>query len=689
LDPVPLTTDTVSLLTELLMLRSSDSSQAEQVDRLAGLARAGMLEMNAQTASVSSATEGVAGYGSSADVADSDSEVDVHFTSLDRPEFLSSDSGDAMLRVEDECVHPSPGSRPASVSDTTRGLLLRLRKEHILVLDTTLTSDQLNFFGHALEVFKDKPHYTSTITGGVARIHGLNNHQLNGGTKTTNATFAKNKTAWGKIYYRGRSGIDWLKEIDMALMAAIGVDDENQPSSTAVHYFPVPSDSEFIDKGYSPPNFGQFAHLDDLRGLNGDLVSIAVVVALENMKSTEVIHSVDGVIPWCWEHAPSTSLNLRPGQISVFLPGGVHRGPDSTVDALSRTSYFAGCLYHPELEEVTYDEPRVQRLFLEQVQGGDPDEDGDGRSLPNGFSMQDPSLSCCPHAWDLVPKVMSTPIYVSAALSKWAADLKVNLLGTGHDATLAATYRRPPSAGKSKAHAPGALLNGFERLFPGDMAALFLGEDGLLTHFIRLATKQHDAYLQSFTVQTRNEPQTLINKKGHGWHVDGRDVNYEEGSGIIILGLEYGRRQDGTKGSSSAEFRRSTRSRPYEINLSEGQHYVLMDDWVEGLHRFQCDVPRVMLRIGFGRFDEDGSRWDFADHLRAKEATLAARHSGAPKGPKAAVPVVKRGQRRSRRVQEQPGISDVPDASTTTPVPPAPTRSQSRDGKGRFAPDSA
>jgi hypothetical protein len=40
--------------------------------------------------------------------------------------------------------------------------------------------------------------------------------------------------------------------------------------------------------------------------------------------------------------------------------------------------------------------------------------------------------------------------------------------------------------------------------------------------------------------------------------------------------------------------------------------------WKNGIHRFQSDVPRTMLRIGYGLTSEDGVQWSYAEHKKAK-----------------------------------------------------------------------
>jgi hypothetical protein len=195
-----------------------------------------------------------------------------------------------------------------------------------------------------LVAFKDKGFSTTTISGQVSRIHGLNNHQLisqNG----SDAAFNTHNSFWKNLFYRGTRGCDWLKDIDLAAMKAIGVDDTNQPASSAVHYQEEPDDDEFLKPGFSPPNFGQMAHVDHPFGLNH---GIAVICCIYDMKSTEVLHTRNGVIPWCWEHAMSSSFNVKAGQMYCFDLGGPHRGPDSTVDDITRSSYFAGFVRNPD-----------------------------------------------------------------------------------------------------------------------------------------------------------------------------------------------------------------------------------------------------------------------------------------------------------------------------------------------------
>ena len=526
-------------------------------------------------------------------------------------EFTHRDASDAMLPSS-----PQGGVSPAVGVSAQRKLLMdRLRKEHILLLDEVLSLAHLEFFEHAMTSFQDVGKGTSTIGGDVSRIHGLKNLQLNGGSNVAHdSLFKDHGHHWKLISFRGRSGVEWMTEIDSFLMGAIGMEDKSQPSSTAIHFQSAPPDDDFLTPGFSLPNYGQFAHLDDFQGLNDDsTTAIAVIAALDNMKSTEVMHSVNGVIPWCWECAPSTSLNVKKGQIFVFLPGGVHKGPDSSVDILKRSLYFAGCNWNIDLEEVTYDEARVQQLYLEDKKITD---EGGASTLPPGLRIQDPLLSCCPHAWDSAPETTDLPSWFVFPLQRWAKAKAADLRGVGMDLSLAATVRR---AGKSHAsYARHGLFDGFDKVFPEPHRREFLGDDGLLNLFVRFASGNKLAYYQSFSCHARNEPQTLKNKIAHGWHVDGHDVQQGDQGGIIIIGLFFGDDAHGTKGFSTAEFKRSTRSRTHRITLKEGQYYIMKESWKNGIHRFQSDVPRTMIRIGYGVASEDGVQWSYAEHKKAK-----------------------------------------------------------------------
>ena len=527
-------------------------------------------------------------------------------------EFARPDASEAML----PSLVPTSDVTPAAGLSTLRKTLLdRLKREHILLLDEVLSHAHLEFFEHAKASFEDLGRSTSTIGGEVSRFHGIKNLQLNGGTTDIrDSLFKAHGDQWKSISFRGKSGVEWLTEIDTFLMNAIGMEDKTQPSSTAIHFQLVPRDRDFQVPGFSLPNHGQFAHLDDFQGLSDDsTTAFAVIAALDNMKSTEVMHSVNGVLPWCWECAASTSLNVKKGQIYVFLPGGVHRGPDSTVDVLSRSLYFAGCNWNIDQEEVTYDEARVQQLYLDDKKI----TDGGGTStLPSGFRIQDPTLSCCPNAWDLAPEPADVQPWFLSSLRRWAVAKGADLRGPGTDLTLAATVRR---AGKTTSQfSRNGLFDGFDKVFPEPYRTEFLGDHGLLNLFIRLVSGESSAYYQSFSCQTRNQPQTLVNKIAHGWHNDSHDVQQGERGGIIIVGLYFGNDDEGAPGSSTAEFKRSTRSRTHQITLKQGQYYIMNNPWKNGIHRFQSDVPRTMLRIGYGLTSEDGVQWSHAEHKKAK-----------------------------------------------------------------------
>ena len=43
----------------------------------------------------------------------------------------------------------------------------------------------------------------------------------------------------------------------------------------------------------------------------------------------------------------------------------------------------------------------------------------------------------------------------------------------------------------------------------------------------------------------------------------------------------------------------------HKLTLKEGQYYIMKQPWKNGIHRFQCDVPRTMIRIGYGVTSDD------------------------------------------------------------------------------------
>jgi hypothetical protein len=194
-----------------------------------------------------------------------------------------------------------------------------------------------------------------------------------------------------------------------------------------------------------------------------------------------------------------------------------------------------GCNWNIDQEEVTYDEARVQQLYLDDKKI----TDGGGTStLPSGFRIQDPTLSCCPNAWDLAPEPAAAPSWFISSFQRWAVAKGADLRGPGKDLTLAATVRRAGKTGSQFAR--NGLFDGFDKVFPESFRNDFLGDQGLLNVFIRLVSGEQDAYYQSFSCQTRNLPQTLENKIAHGWHGDGHDVQQGEQGGIIIVGLYFG-----------------------------------------------------------------------------------------------------------------------------------------------------
>jgi hypothetical protein len=197
----------------------------------------------------------------------------------------------------EEFTHPEapeamlPSLAPTSDVTTATGLsalrktlLDRLKREHILLLDDVLSHAHLEFFEHAKASFEDLGRSTSTIGGEVSRFHGIKNLQLNGGTTDIrDSLFKAHGDHWKSLFFRGRSGVDWLTEIDTFLMNTIGMEDKTQPTSTAIHFQLVPRDRDFQVPGFSLPNHGQFAHLDDFQGLSDDsTTAIAVIAALDN-----------------------------------------------------------------------------------------------------------------------------------------------------------------------------------------------------------------------------------------------------------------------------------------------------------------------------------------------------------------------------------------------------------------------
>ena len=46
--------------------------------------------------------------------------------------------------------------------------------------------------------------------------------------------------------------------------------------------------------------------------------------------------------------------------------------------------------------------------------------------------------------------------------------------------------------------------------------------------------------------------------------------------------------------------------------------HIMKESWKYGIHRFQSDVPRTMIRIGYGVASEDGVQWSHAEHKKAK-----------------------------------------------------------------------
>jgi len=501
-------------------------------------------------------------------------------------------------------------------SEWLMALQRKLKTEHLVLLDTTLTPEQLDFLRHAMIAFKEKGLYLTTISGEVARIHGLRNHQLIS-QEGKDQTFNKHRDFWNGLFYGGRKGSEWLRDIDVAAMKAIGVDDVSQPASTAIHYQEEPGTDLFLKPGYTPPNFGQMAHVDHPYGLDG---GIAVICSIYDMKSTEVLHTNEGVIPWCWEHAMASSFNVKAGQMYCFDLGAPHRGPDSTADDITRSSYFAGFVKNPEDSEVTYNESRIQEMYLNRDRqlGANPDT-----PLPPSYNIQAQGLSCCPDAWEQEPEVQKVPVCQLHFLSKWAREH--NALVGFDDVTLGASRRRPAYHKSGTAYNEDGLFDGFDKLFPQDseLTECMLGKDGALEQWINHIVKEPTAevVLDSFSVQSRNEPQTLVNKRSHGNHRDSLDVAFGNNRGIIVIGLEYGS-VNGVKCTSQAEFKRSTRSMPAKLTLTEGHFYVIDGPWIEGLHRFSTNGPRVMIRIGYHVIRKGEKNWDYDAHQEARRDAM-------------------------------------------------------------------
>ena len=61
---------------------------------------------------------------------------------------------------------------------------------------------------------------------------------------------------------------------------------------------------------------------------------------------------------------------------------------------------------------------------------------------------------------------------------------------------------------------------------------------------------------------------------------------------------------------------------PAKLTLTEGHFYVIDGPWIEGLHRFSTNGPRVMIRIGYHVIRKGEKNWDYDAHQEARREAM-------------------------------------------------------------------